>query len=83
MVTIGKVVVGQSNQIKVKIDSPSQTYIQSPTHPGSGIHVGDLLDVNDTILADGYTLRYDITTHQYHTVPTANVDITLLDGGTY
>jgi hypothetical protein len=80
---IGEISVGKSNHVNVKIDEQKGITVQSPTHSGKGYRVGDLLDVDDSVLADGYTLRYSSITHQYHTAPISEANVLIIDGGHY
>lgn len=83
MVKVGKVVVNQHNQVSVKINEPQQTLVQSPSHTGHGLSVGDLLDVDNSVLGNNYTLVYNSLSHLYHTSPMPDIDIGVIDGGTY
>jgi hypothetical protein len=82
---IGKVTIVTANDIgKVKVRQPLQTSVVAPGFdPDLKIYMGDILDVDDSNLQDGYTLIYNATTGKYEAKAIEGLAITNIFGGTF
>ncbi len=82
---IGKVTVVTANDIgKVKVRQPLQTSVVAPSFdPDLQIYMGEILDVDDSNLQEGYTLIYNATTGKYETKSISGAAIGNIFGGTF
>lgn len=82
---IGKVTVVTANDIGgVKVRQPKQTSIVAPEFdPDVKIFMGDILDVDESLKQDGYTLIYNAVTKKYETRAITGLTVDKVYGGTF
>jgi hypothetical protein len=81
---IGSVTITQNDIGKVTVQQPKQSSVVAPGFdPDVQIYMGDILDVDDSTLQNGYTLIYNATTGKYETKAIDELAVANIFGGTF
>jgi hypothetical protein len=81
---IGKVTISANDLGKVTVRQPRQTSVVAPGFdPDLQIYMGDILDVDDSTLQNGFTLIYNATTNKYETKAIEDLAVANIFGGTF